>query len=158
MEGLKRFGWYAALAKTMLVCLEQNVSSCHLFCWRGSPTAKTAIRVCLGFAVFWYFVLFVFFFNVLYHMFQHWHWNNTRFWDRLVLRLARVGMNCGLGSTWGTCLKSRDCKKAVPVLSCPQRSCESGHRGDAPQLTRFHANKGSKSLGHTDKPKVPSKG
>lgn len=49
MERMKRLGWYAGLAKTMLVCLEQNVSSCHFLCWRRSPTAKTAIRVCLGF-------------------------------------------------------------------------------------------------------------
>lgn len=54
---MKRLGWYVALAKTMLVRPEQNVSSCHLFCWRGSPTTKTAIRVCLGFG----FVLLFFF-------------------------------------------------------------------------------------------------
>lgn len=48
MERVKRPSWNVVLAKTVLVCLEQNVSSCHLFCWRGSPTAKTAIRVCLG--------------------------------------------------------------------------------------------------------------
>lgn len=57
MERMKRLGWYAVLAKTMLVRLEQNVSSCHLFCWRGCPTTKTAIRVCLGFVVlFWVFL------------------------------------------------------------------------------------------------------
>lgn len=54
MEKMKRLGWYVVLAKTMLVRLEQNVSSCHLFCWRGSPTAKTAIRVCLGFRFFFF--------------------------------------------------------------------------------------------------------
>jgi len=52
LERMGRLGWYAALAKAMLVRLEQNVSSCRLFCWRGSPTAKTAIRVCLGFGCF----------------------------------------------------------------------------------------------------------
>lgn len=52
MERMKRLGWYVALAKTMLMRLEQNVSSCHLFCYRGSPTTKTAIRVCSGFVVF----------------------------------------------------------------------------------------------------------
>lgn len=62
------------------------------------------------------------------------------------------------GKHMGTCVESKYFNKAASVLSCPGRSWELGHQGDALQLIRFHTNKGSKSLGYIDKIKCVSKG
>lgn len=61
------------------------------------------------------------------------------------------------GKHMGTCVESKYFIKAASVLSCPGRSWELGHQGDALQPIRFHTNKGSKSLGHTNKTKGLSK-
>lgn len=62
------------------------------------------------------------------------------------------------GKHMGTCVESKYFNKAASALSCPGRSWELGHQGDDLQLIRFHRNKGSKSLGHTDKTKCVVKG